>query len=220
MQIFHLDASPKGEWSNSRMLARHFLDRLRQSASRIEVDYLDAVREALPHPTELYARAIYAPPEARTPEMVECLRVSDALCRRLLDADALLFATPMHNFTVPVAFKAFIDHVVRGGVTYRVTPDGEYVGQLGGKKVLFSTTRGADFRPGTGYESYDALTPALRAAFGFIGVSDPAFVDAQPLQFADQPAREAAIARAEAELDALADEWAVATAPRRLAATA
>lgn len=74
--------------------------------------------------------------------------------------------------------------------------------------MLFITTRGADLRPGTPYSSMDALTPALKAAFGFIGVSQPEFVDAQPLQFSDEASRTAALERARQELDAAAAAWA------------
>lgn len=141
------------------------------------------------HPTELFAVATYTPPPQRTPAMRAGLAASDARRERLLAADALVFAMPMHNFTVPSAFKAFVDNIVRGGVTYAATPDGRYEGRLGGKPVLFVTTRGGDLRPGGPLAHLDALTPALRAAFGFVGVADPTFVDAQPLQFADPAPR-------------------------------
>jgi len=220
MKLFHVDASPKYDWSNSRMLARYFLERLRTRTPHIEVDYLDLARDVPPHPTEMFTVAMYTPPQDRTPEMAGSLAVSDALCRRLLDADALLFAMPMHNFTIPSAFKTFIDNIVRGWLTYEVLPDGQYLGHLGDKQVLFITTRGTDLRPGTPFADYDALTPALRSAFGFIGVAEPDFVDAQPLQFADQAAREEAIARAKAELDSLAETWAGDVARQPFAATA
>ena len=51
------------------------------------------------------------------------------------------------------------------------------------------------------------VTPALKAAFGFIGVHSPYFVDAQPLQFADQEARKQALERARHDLEAVAEEW-------------
>jgi FMN-dependent NADH-azoreductase len=54
----------------------------------------------------------------------------------------------------------------------------------------------------------DALTPALKAAFAFIGVDKPLFVDAQPLQFANPEAREEALARARLELQDIARQWA------------
>lgn len=208
MRLMHVDSSPKHDWSNSRALADHFIGRLRERLRELEVDYLDVTVDTPAHPSELFAIATYTPPPQRTPEMRAELAASDALCARLLAADALLFAMPMHNFTMPSAFKAFVDNVVRGGLTYMPTPDGHYEGQLRDKPVLFITSRGGDLRPGGPLAHMDALTPALKAAFGFIGVTSPTFVDAQPLQFADQEAREAALARARADLDELAASWA------------
>ena len=138
--------------------------------------------------------------------MKALLGPSDELCRRLLDAEALLFATPMYNFSIPSAFKAYIDSIVRAGITYKVSPEGAYVGQLNQTKALFLTTRGADLRPGGPFGAYDALTPSLRSAFGFIGLTAPTFVDAQPLQFAKPAAREEALVRAKAELEAVASD--------------
>lgn len=136
------------------------------------------------------------------------LAPSDALCKRLFEADALVFAMPMYNWSMPSAFKAFIDNITRTGITYKFTEDGNIVGQLNRQKVLFITTRGADLRPGNPFSSMDALTPALKAAFGFVGVQNPQFVDAQPLQFSDQEARADALKRAHAELASVAAEWA------------
>jgi hypothetical protein len=48
------------------------------------------------------------------------------------------------------------------------------------------------------------------AAFGSLGVTQPTFVDAQPLQFSDQAAREQALERARTELAAVAARWAAA----------
>ena len=208
MKLLHVDASPKGAHSSSRALSRFFVEQLRSRNRSLAVDYLDLALEAPPAITELFTTATYTPADERTDEMRDALAVSDALCRRLLDADALLFAMPMHNWTMPAAFKAFVDTIVRGGLTYVATGDGRYVGTLGGKKVLFVTTRGVDLRPGTPFAAMDALTPALRAAFRFIGVADPEFVDAQPMQFAHEIERAAALRRAKQELAAVAGLWA------------
>lgn len=207
MKLLHVDASPKRERSNSRALAGHFLDRLGERTA-LEIDFLDVTVDTPPHVTEAFAIATYTPESNRTQAMRDTLAYSDALCRRLLDADALVFAMPMYNFSIPSAFKAFIDNIVRTDITYKQAPDGAYVGQLARQRTLFITTRGADLRPGSALAAYDALTPALRAAFGFIGVASPWFVDAQPLQFADQDARNAALERARGELDAVAQQWA------------
>ena len=207
MKIMHVDASAKRERSNSRALSQHFLERLREEGLDIEVDYLDVTVDTPPHVNEAFAIATYTPSHERTPAMKATLAASDALCKRLLDADALVFAMPMYNWSMPSVFKAFIDSVTRTGLTYVHTDDGRIEGQLARQKVLFITSRGADLRAGP-YSSMDALTPALKTAFGFLGVADPSFVDAQPLQFADQPARTEALERARSELATVAANWA------------
>ncbi|NMM00163.1 NAD(P)H dehydrogenase [Paraburkholderia sp. RP-4-7] len=208
MKIMHVDASAKRERSNSRALSRYFLERLREEGVDIEVDYLDVTVDTPPHVNEAFAIATYTPLHERTPAMKATLAASDALCKRLLEADALVFAMPMYNWSMPSAFKAFVDSITRTGLTYVNTEDGRIEGQLARQKVIFITSRGADLRAGTPYASMDALTPALKAAFGFLGVADPSFVDAQPLQFSDQAARIEALERARTELAALAAHWA------------
>jgi FMN-dependent NADH-azoreductase len=208
MKLFHVDASAKRETSNSRALARFFIENLRSQGVEVEVDYLDVSVDTPEHVTQAFAAATYRAENERTPEMKATLAASDALCKRLFEADAFLFAMPMYNWSMPSTFKAFIDNITRTDVTYKKAKNGELIGQLTRQKTLFITTRGSDLRPGNPYASMDALTPALKAAFKFVGVADPRFVDAQPLQFSDEQARAAALVRAKEELVGVAAEWA------------
>jgi FMN-dependent NADH-azoreductase len=216
MKIMHVDASAKRALSNSRALGQYFLECLREEGMEVKVDYLDVSAETPPHVSEAFAIATYTPAAERTPAMKATLAASDALCARLLEADALVFAMPMYNWSMPSAFKAFVDSITRMGLTYVNTEDGRIEGHLGRQKVLFITSRGADLRPGTPYSSMDALTPALKVAFGFLGVASPTFVDAQPLQFANQEARVEALERARVELAAEAARWAKAGLPTQM----
>jgi FMN-dependent NADH-azoreductase len=161
MKLFHVDASAKRETSNSRALARFFIENLRAQRIEVEVDYLDVTVDTPAHVSQDFAVATYRAESERTPEMKATLAASDALCKRLLEADAFLFAMPMYNWSMPSAFKAFIDNITRAGITYKHTEGGRYVGQLSRQKTLFITTRGADLRPGSPFSSMDALTPAL-----------------------------------------------------------
>lgn len=207
MLLLHVDTSPRGEISKSRSLSRGFVDEMLSRSPDLIVDYLDLAQEAPLHVTAEFITATYTLADERTSEMREVLAQSDVLCSRMLAADFLVFSMPMYNFTMPSTFKAFIDAIVRTNVTYTVESDGRYVGQLGGKKVLFITTRGVDLRAGSPLSHMDGLTPALRAAFGFIGVSEPTFVDAQPVQFAQPEQCVEALERARGELAALANRW-------------
>lgn len=207
VKLLHVDASPTQVRSRSRALAQHFVAHLRSKIGTLTVDHLDLAADPPPHVTDTFVAAAYTPACERTPDMNAALVRSDGLCARLLAADALVFAMPMHNWTMPSAFKAYIDSIVRGGVTYQVTDDGRFIGRLTGRKVLFLTTRGVDLRAGGPMGGMDALTPALRAAFGFIGVADPDFVDAQPVQFAPPEDCQQALERARKDLEFVADNW-------------
>lgn len=210
MKILHIDASSKfHQWSNSRALGRFFLEQLKKGGIDIEVDYLDVTADIQPHVSAEFAQATYTPVDQRTAQMRDVLAPSDAMCQRVLEADALVCAMPMYNWTIPSTFKTFIDTITRTGITYDLLPDGTTAGKLGDKKVIFITTRGADLREGTQYSWMDAMTPVLKASFAFIGVDAPQFVDAQPLQFTAAEERDAALVRAHADLSHLAAQWAI-----------
>lgn len=209
MKLLHVDASPKGEKSNSRMLSRYFVSQLQQHIPAVDITYLDLAETPIDHVTGEFVKATYTPEEDRTPAMRAVLAPSDALCEQLLNADALLFAMPMYNWSMPSVFKAYIDTIIRTNLTYTFGAEGNIIGKLTRQKTLFLTTRGTDSSPGSPFAGMDALTPALRAAFKFIGVEHPDFVNAEPMEFVNQAARARGIARAKAELETLALQWSV-----------
>jgi FMN-dependent NADH-azoreductase len=96
------------------------------------------------------------------------LLVSEALIAELAAADLVVIDTPMHNFTVPSALKAWIDHVVRPSCTFRITPAGK-VGLLRDRPVLVVVTCGGRFA-GPGAQD-DFLAPYFRYVLGTIGIS-------------------------------------------------
>lgn len=208
MRLMHVDASPKGALSNSKMLSSYYVDLLKKHIPDLEIDYLDLSVDTPPHVTGDFAKATYTPASERTDAMKKILEYSDKLCARVLMSDLLVFAMPMYNFSMPSTFKAFIDNLVRTNLTYHFLPDGTTSGNLTRQKVIFITARGADLRPGLSpWADMDALTPALRAPFAFLGIENPDFVNAQPLQFSDQAGRDEALKRAYNELDNVAKEW-------------
>jgi len=66
--------------------------------------------------------------------------------------------------------KAWIDHVVRAGVTFSYE-NGAPKGYLTGKKIYLAIASGAVFSEGV-YKAYDFVEPYLRATLSFIGMSD------------------------------------------------
>lgn len=209
MRVMHVDASPKRTGSTSKMLSAYFISQLQKNMTDLEVDYIDTSIQTPPHLTHDFIEAMYTLPPHRSRAMQETLSYSDNLCARLLMSDILVFAMPMYNFSMPSSFKALIDNLIRPGLTFCINQDGSTTGKLTRQQVLFITTRGADLRPAISPWAYmDALTPALKSVFSFIGMDAPAFVDVQPLDNHDQRARDAILTQAYQQLDEIALQWA------------
>lgn len=86
----------------------------------------------------------------------------------------------MYNFAVPAALKAWIDHVVRAGKTFRYTAEGRPEGLLAGKnkKVLAIIASGGSYDEGSGLTALDHEVPYLRFIFAYMGITDIRFVQA------------------------------------------
>jgi FMN-dependent NADH-azoreductase len=118
-----------------------------------------------------------------------------------------VIGAPMYNFSVPTTLRAWFDHVLRAGETFRYTEQGPQ-GLLPGKRVIVVESRGGLYSEGAGAAS-DFQEPYLRHLLGFMGLTDVTFVRAEKLGFGPE-ARAAAIAAATAGVRAAAVEHAEA----------
>jgi FMN-dependent NADH-azoreductase len=123
------------------------------------------------------------------------------LIAELRAADVIVIGAPMYNFSVATNLRAWFDHVLRAGVTFRYTEAGPE-GLLPGKRVIVVETRGGLYSEGPA-KAVDFQEPYLRHLLGFIGLADVTFVRAEKIGFGPE-ARAAAIAAATAELHAAA----------------
>ena len=119
----------------------------------------------------------YSPPEQHNENHKKALAISDELVAELFQADEIIVATPMYNFAVPAALKAWIDHVVRAGKTFRYTAAGTPEGLLKNKKVLAIVASGGSYKQ-AGLSALDQEVPYLRLIFGFMGITDIQFIQA------------------------------------------
>ena len=120
------------------------------------------------------------------------MALSDSLIEELKSADVLVMGVPMYNFSIPSTLKAWIDHITRPQVTFRMTEAGPE-GLLLGKKAYVAIARGGQYL-GT---PRDLQTPYLNMVLGLIGITDVEFIYAEGLAMG--PQAEAA-ARKEADL--------------------
>jgi len=116
------------------------------------------------------------PSEQQSEAEKVALARSNLLTDEVLAADVLVLAAPMYNFAIPSTLKAWLDHVLRAGVTFKYTETGPQ-GLLTGKRAFVLTARGGIYAG----SALDHQEPYLRQALAFIGIHDVQFIHAEGL---------------------------------------
>ena len=180
-RLLIIESSARQQGSLSRELIGQFLRRWHLQNPDDAVLRRDLGAEPLPHLDEALLRAWTLPPEQHADAERRALQRSDRLIAELLDADVLVLGVPMYNFAIPSTLKAWFDHVLRAGVTFRYSESGPQ-GLLSGKRAFVLTSRGGIYAGG----SQDHQEPYLRQVLGFIGIHDVTFVHAEGLNLGSE----------------------------------
>jgi FMN-dependent NADH-azoreductase len=198
--ILHLRCSPRGAAAFSSILAEEVVARLSDHFNSAEIVFRDLSAHPPPLVDAAFSAAILGPPGETPPALL----VSEALIRELEAADAVVIATPMHNYCVPAVLKAWVDQIVRIHRTFASTPGGK-VGKLPDRPVWLVVASGGWFTgpsPSGAPSQPDFLTPYVRAVLGTIGIKDMHILTLEGVTRGADVA-EAAFTRARAALDRL-----------------
>lgn len=205
-KVLVVTSSALGEASVSNRLVRHALEELRQQDPDLRIIERDLGTNAVPHLTADSAAAIRG--EALTAAQAAARALSDELIAELQDADTIIIGAPMYNFGIASTLKAWFDHVLRAGTTFRYTETGPE-GLLTGKRAIVVVTRGGFYSEGAA-QWMDSQEPHLRTLLGFVGISDVTVVRAEKLAFGPE-AREEAIDAALTQLgDYIQEQYSLA----------
>ncbi len=182
-KLLHIVAAPRGELSRTLNVTDAFLETFRQKYPGCEVDELNVFTEALPQLTVevLGAKYVLMGGGQLSGELKDAWRDVERHIERFLGADAYLISTPMWNFSIPFALKHYIDVIVQPQYLFRYTDKGSPEGLVKNKKMVVITSRGGDYGPDSPVRTYDHQEPYLRDIFGFVGITDITFVNAQPM---------------------------------------
>jgi FMN-dependent NADH-azoreductase len=170
MNILRISTSIKGNYSQSAQLGQAILQKILTSNPEAEVLERNLSEEDVPHLTPTFFQALYTSPQNLTSAQQLALQFSDRSIEELQDADILLLEVPMYNFTIPSSLKAWIDHILRAGKTFRYTENGAE-GLVKNKKVLLAISTGGIYSEGP-QQSFDFTESYLRATLGMMGITD------------------------------------------------
>jgi FMN-dependent NADH-azoreductase len=178
--LLHINVSPRGDYSISRQLSNAAVQAWKDKNPGGRVIERDLTKTHLTFVDLDWIAGAFTAPEQHNESHKKALAISDQLISEVIEADEIILATPMYNFAIPAALKAWIDHVVRAGKTFRYNGPGSAEGLLAGKnkKVLAIIASAGNYIEGSALASLDHQVPYLRFIFGFMGISDVRFLQA------------------------------------------
>ncbi|MBY0346328.1 MAG: FMN-dependent NADH-azoreductase [Neisseriaceae bacterium] len=186
MHILHIDSSILGEQSVTRQLSAELTAALQASQPNSSVTYRDVVSHPLPH---------------LTADMLGGTPARSLALEELFAADVIVIGAPMYNFSIPSQLKAWIDHIVVVGKTFKYTEAGP-VGLVENKKVYLISGRGGihSATPTNDSPSVDFQERYLETVLGFIGLKDTTVIRAEGIGMG---LKDSALAAARAQILAL-----------------
>jgi FMN-dependent NADH-azoreductase len=157
--LLHIDSSAVGSESVSQSVA----NLIRQEWPG-DVIYRDLAQEPVAPITAAQVAARNIPSEELSNELKEATVLQDRLIEEFLAADAYLFAVPMYNYSVPAAFKAWIDQIVVLGRTLPLP--GTTSPTVGRPAIVVSARGGFGYGLGGPSQDRDFVLPWMQLILG------------------------------------------------------
>jgi FMN-dependent NADH-azoreductase len=189
LNILRITASARQTDSVTRRLADRLLAGWQRHHAPLRIVERDLAL-GLPLLDAEWIAASYRDADARSARQHELLALSERLIGELEQAEAIVLAVPLYNFSIPAVLKAWIDLVTRARRTFRYTEQGSQ-GLLADKPVFLLMASGGVEIGGAG----DFASAYLRHVLAFIGLKDVRLLAADGLNRAGAQAEQAALAR-------------------------
>lgn len=196
--VLIIESSARQQDSVSRQLTGDFIEQWQAAHPADSISVRDLAVNPVPHLDANLLGGWMKPQEQRSSDELQALARSNELTDEVLAADVLVLAAPMYNFAIPSTLKAWLDHVLRAGITFKYTPTGPQ-GLLTGKRAFVLTARGGLHAGAV----TDHQEPYLRQVLGFIGIHDVTFIHAEGLNMSGD-FHEKGLNQAKAQLAAVA----------------
>lgn len=171
-QVLVVECSARKEGSYSRQLVSELLTSLKARGVH-QVVFRDLAAEPIPILQDGVVQAIRTRPADLTPEQHAGTALSEQLIAELKAADLIIIGSPMYNWSIPAALKAYLDQVVRIGLTFDYGANGAE-GLLRGKRALVIMARGGTYKD-PARAALNFQEPYLRQILRVVGL-EPEFI--------------------------------------------
>jgi|ERR1035437_1858495 FMN-dependent NADH-azoreductase len=158
--LLHIEVSPLGDHSISRSISKEFLAAYNTNNPHAVIVTRDLAGESIPHLDGEALSAGSTPESDRSASMQAKHEFRLVLANEVIEAKHILISTPMWNFSVPSALKAWIDQMLIARTT-KVTG-----------KVTIIVSQGGSYAEGAPRAGWDWETGYLKQVFNSLGATD------------------------------------------------
>lgn len=119
--VLIIKSSARQQDSISRQLTQQFISQWQAAHPEDRITMRDVALNPVPHLDAHLLGGWMKPADQRNASEQGSLDRSSELTDELLAADVLVMAAPMYNFAISSTLKAWLDHGLRAGVTFKYT---------------------------------------------------------------------------------------------------
>lgn len=181
-----IESSPRGTASASNQLAAR-LKQVFQARPGAQVVSRNVSQEPIPVLDDAVLGAFFTPEVDQSAEQREVAGLSAKLIAELREADTVVIAASMYNFSIPSQLKHYFDFVLRAGQTFQYTANGPQ-GLLTGKRAVILVATGGVYSSGPAVAA-DFVVPYLKQLLAFVGITDVEVVRAEGLAMGPDAAK-------------------------------
>lgn len=187
--LLHIDASARIDRSISRDLSASFIETWRKRRPQDKVFRRDLGTNPPGFISQDWIAACFTPDKTRNDAQNAVLEESDSLIAELEQATLIVLGTPMYNYGLPAALKAWVDQVVRIDRTFSFDLErGDYPLEpiLSGKTLVCLTSKGEfGFGQGGIREKMNHLDPHIATFAHYLGIEESHFISVEYQEFGD-----------------------------------
>jgi len=202
MKTLIVNYTARGDSSQTKKLLDSFLANVKNS----EIETLDLTKDVpdmfLPENLSAYISRNYMGTEL-SPELQKSIEKMDRMANQIKNADVVVLATPMYNFSLPAAVKAWFDSVLLKGETWDMNEKG-YTGLMTAKKALILMASGGNYEGKMA--SWEHAMSLAKIEFQFMGFDDVQGVMAQGMN-ANPDKADDVIEKGKTQINELIKKW-------------
>ena len=176
--------------SISRSLADSFVAQWEEAEPEVEVILRDVGMTPPDFICNDWIASVFTPDAERTEQQKKLVSLSDTLIDELDRADVLLISTPMYNYGMPAALKAWFDQVIRINKTFTFDLDrGDFPLEpiMSGKTLVLLTSAGEfGFEEGGIRDGSGHLSAHINTLRKYLGAEHMFEATAEYQEFADE----------------------------------